>query len=311
MLVIVIMHEAQLTGLDLNLLVVLDVLLEEQNVTRAAKRLGLTQSATSRALGRLRDQFDDPLLVRTHSGMLPTLRAMELREGLRDALQSLVALTRAAARFDAAVLSRTFRVATADYCVAVVIPPLLGMIQAVAPLVRVEVAAPGERIDEQLEAGDIDVFIGPRRASFKGVVWKPLLKDEFVTLVRRDHPNVGRTLTRAQFASLGHIVVTPERNATPSAIDRELEKHGSSRHVALRVPSFLVAPLVVSQSDLICTIPRRLAQRFDATLPLRLHKTPLELGPLNLSIAWHERFQGDEAHQWFRKLVADAAGEHR
>lgn len=301
------MQKVQLTGLDLNLLVVLDVLLEEQSVTRAAKRLSLTQSATSRALGRLREQFDDPLLVRTHAGMLPTPRAVSLREGLRDALTSLRALTRATAQFDPALLSRTFRVATADYGVVVLLPALLARIAARAPQVRVEVTATGERLDGQLEAGEIDVFIGPKRSSFKGVVWKHLFSDEFVTMVRSGHPSVHRTLTRPQFAALGHILVAPERNSNPSAIDRELEKHGLRRQVALRVPSFLVAPLLVSQSDLLCTVPKRLAQRLGAALDLRLHKTPLELGAMSLSLAWHERVRHDDAHQWFRQQIAAIA----
>ena len=298
-----IMSISHLRSVDLNLLVALLALLEERSVGRAAIRLGLTQSATSRALARLREQFGDALLIRTSRGMIPTPRAQTLASRLPAALEALANLTQHDAGFDPAQAERVFRIATVDYCVAVVLPGLLARISERAPCIGFEVTSPGNQLNEQLESGELDLFIGPKRPSFNGVVWKRLFQDKFVTMVRKGHPRVGRTLTLGQFAELGHVVVSPEHRVGQSAIDRELSRRKLARRIAVRVPSFLIAPLVVSQSDLVSTAPERLVARFCDALPIRLLKTPLPLGTLSMSMAWHERMRREPGHQWLRDTI--------
>jgi len=290
-------------SLDLNLLLVLCVLLEERSVTRASRRLGLSQSATSRALGRLREAVGDELLVRTRAGMRPTPRALELGAVLEPMFSELEGALGAGERFDPQRVARTFRIGTVDYPVAVLGPPLLATLEREAPHVALAFSPMGDDLDEALEAGEVDLAILPRRESAAGVVWSDLFSDRFVTIARSGHPRVGKRLTVARFAREAHVVVAPDRRATTSAVDRGLESRGLARRVAVRVPSFLVAPLVVAESDAISTMPERLARRFAPGLDLRVLACPLPLPALVVGAAWHERLRNDPGHRWIRRRL--------
>jgi DNA-binding transcriptional LysR family regulator len=272
-----IMIAVHLRQMDLNLLVALDALVEEGSVTRAARRVGLTQSAMSRALGRLRAHLGDPLLIRAGARMVLTPRAEGLGPALRGALQELEAIVTRGPTFDPASTRRTFRVATADYGMAVVVPALLGRLAVLAP----------------------------RRRSSPGLVWTRLFTERNVCLVRRNHTSVGRTLSLEAYCALPHVVVSPEGRG--SVVDEALERRGLERRVALRVPSFLVAPLVVADSDMIATTASRVARRFAEALSLRILEPPIPLPEFALALGWHERVREDPAHAWFRRLVAAVA----
>lgn len=297
------MPMAHVLELDLNLLKALDALLAEGSVTRAAARVGLTQPAMSRALGRLREALGDPLLVRAGRALVPTPRAVVLRPRLRAALEQLDAAVADPAPFAPARERRVFHLATADYGMAVLVPALLARLAVEAPGVSVSVQpqAPGQ--DEALADGRLDVLVAPRRASGPGLVWTRLFTEDFVALVGARGP---RSLSLAQYCERGHVFVSPALQHT-GVVDEVLAREGRSRRIAVRVPSFLVAPLITAQSELVSTVPRRVAVQAVAQLPVRLLPLPVAVPGFTVCLAWHERARHDEGHVWFRRLVAEVA----
>jgi DNA-binding transcriptional LysR family regulator len=293
--------------LDLNLLLALDALLQDRSVTRAAQRVGLTQPSMSRALGRLRATLGDALFVRSGRGLVPTPRALALQAELRGALERLATAVEAPKPFDPATADRTFHVSTADYGMAILVPLIAATTFGQAARVRLVLHAQSAGDDEALLSGHLDVLLAPRRPSSPGTVWTKLFSDEFVCLVRRDHPTVGVELSLAEYMSLGHVFVSPAL-ATAGVADQALARRGLRRRVAVVVPSFLIAPVIASESDFVATVPSRIATLLAGRLPVRSVPVPLELPPVTLSMAWHERMRRDPAHTWFRRLLVKELG---
>jgi DNA-binding transcriptional LysR family regulator len=294
--------------LDLNLLVALDALLVEGNVTRAAERLGLSQPAMSHALNRLRVLLDDPILVRTPRGMVPTPRAEELAPAIHAALDDIDRALRGRPPFDPSTARRAFTIAAVDLSELTILPPLLARIAEDAPGIDLLVRPLRlDTIEEELESGLVDVaFVVLNADDDLGALRQRLFHESFVCVVRADHPTVGEALTIEEFVALDHALVGP-RGRRGGFVDSELARLGLTRRVALMVPHFLVAPMVVAKSDLILTLPERIARAFAAILPLRIVPTPapLTLAGFDVSQIWHERQSLDPAHAWLRGLIAD------
>ncbi len=300
------MHRANLDGVDLNLLRVLDALLTERHVTRASKRLGLSQPATSHALARLRALLGDPLFVRTPRGLAPTARASQLAGPLRAALAALEQAVAGGGSFDPATARRTFTLATADYGAFVIVPRLVERVQREAPGVDLWVRALRDDPFEQLALGDVDVVVGPLmavapRASIHA---RPLYEERFVCMVRKDHPRVKRSLDLDTWAALPHAFVAP-RGTPGGVVDEALASAGRSRRVVLAVPHFLVAPHVVAGSDLVLTIGARVAAPFVEMLPVKVFPPPVALPGFKVSLAWHERAHHDAAQRWLRAMIVE------
>ena len=302
------MHAPNIGTLDLNLLRVLDALLRERHLTRAAKGLGLSQPAASHALGRLREHFDDPLFVRTRTGLVPTPRAQALENKLRGAMEALSECVTGAPTFDPRTARMTFTMSTADYGSFVFVPPLLHRLTKEAKGTEVWVRSVGEDIFGGLARGETDVHVGPITvgATAPGIHTKPLFEEQFVCLVRRDHPRVRDTLDLDTYADLPHVFIAP-RGTPGGIVDQVLAKHRRKRHVAIAVPQFLLAPHLVAQSDMILTIGLRVAEAFVKLLPLKIVQPPVALPPFTTQLVWHDRTHVDPAHQWFRDCVAEAA----
>jgi DNA-binding transcriptional LysR family regulator len=300
------MNPAHVLLLDSSLLLPLDALLQERHVSRAAARVGLTQSAMSRVLARLRDALGDPLLVRSGRSMVLSPRAERLARPLHLAVANLERVLAGDEVFEPATSRRSFRVATVDYGSAVVVAPLMRTLTERAPHVDVSVEPLRSDSLDDLESGTLDFVLAPRRKSSAGIVWSKLPTDRFVSVVRKDHPRVGRKLDLDLYCSLPHVVVVPERRPT-NVVDKLLSNLGRRRHVALRVPSFLVAPLAVRNSDMILTTPEGIANLFAPSLDLRVLAPPLPLEGVSLALAWHERQRVDPGHAWLRRTILDAA----
>ncbi len=310
MILILVMHAAHgLGGVDLNLLRVLDALLRERHLTRAGARLGLSQSATSHALARLRDLFDDPLFVRTPRGLVATPRAEELEEPLAQAMEALGRCLEESTPFEPRRSRRTFTVATADYGSFVLIPPLLEAVTREAPDVDLWLKTVAEDPFDQLARGDADVVIVPSREEEapSGIRSRALYDERFVCLVRRDHPVVGQTLDLDTWTSLRHVFIAP-RGTPGGVVDTALAAMGKTRRVALAVPHFLMAPHIVAESDLVLTLGEHVAQAFVRILPVRIVEAPVKLPTFNLRMFWHERQHRVPAQQWFRALMLRANG---
>ena len=314
---------AQLARIDLNLLVAFDALARERSVTAAAERLGVTQSAMSHTLRRLRELFDDPLLVRGRGGMVFTPRAESLVVPVRSGL---VTFARALARssgFEPQSARRAFCIASPDLFDVLALPTLLERIRDEAPGVDIAIVPPTrQRLADQLETGEIDVAIvpqikelrGPVRENAPGLVRRTLLRDTFVCLIRGDHPALtaeqraprSKALSLETYAALSHALISPGGEG-PGPIDRVLEQHGLTRRIALRVPYFHTALAIVAQSDLMLTAPRALTALISDELPLLALPLPITLPEHSVNLVWHERFSSDRGHEWLRALVVEAA----
>lgn len=290
-----------LEQLDLNLLLVFDVLLRERSVTRAALKLGLGQSATSAALGRLRAHFGDPLFIRVPRGMEPTARARVLAGPVTAALAQLRAALDGAGAFDPATARRTFVVSGVDYLGFVMLPELVVRLQREAPGVDLRFrfiekdALPG-----RLDSGEIDLAVAVLADLPKHIASEPLLSETFACVTRRDHPVVASSLSLEAYARYPHILVTQRGDAT-GAVDHALRQHGLSRRVAITVPQVALVPMLLVDTDMIATIGRRAANRLVHCHPLALHEPPLPLATWGMDLIWARRNDGDRGLCWLRQ----------
>ncbi|MEZ4336968.1 MAG: LysR family transcriptional regulator [Sandaracinaceae bacterium] len=301
------MNRVHLAALDLNLLVALDALLRERHVTRAARSIGLSQSAMSHALRRLRATLDDPILVRGATGMVATPRAEALEAPLREVLDAAEALFTAAPEFDPKTSEQLYTLATEDFISTFVVPPLLARLRDEAPRTDLDVGSRSRRdVLAGLEQSELDLAIGVYRNPPASMRVSTLFEERYACIVRRGHPRVRRRLTKKQYLELPHaIIAVGERGGGP--VDAALAEMGERRRVLLRVGHFLAAPLIVARTDLVLTLPERLATMLAAMAPLDVHPPPIELEGFSVIQMWHERRQRDPAHVFLRRLVADVA----
>jgi DNA-binding transcriptional LysR family regulator len=291
-----------LRQLDLNLLVTLDVLLAEHNVTRAAERLNFSQPSISVHLAKLRDIFGDPLLLPGPRGMRPTARADELREPLRQALAALEQAVSPASPFDPAQASQTWRVAATDYGESTIVLPALNGLRSAAPGTRLavlELVPP--RIARQAEQGEIDLAFHTSEGSPPGLRRRMLFTERYVLVGRAGHPRLKKRPTLAQFCKLDHVIVSPDGGGFHGVTDEALADAGLARQVVLSVPHFLFVRSVLANTDLVAMLPSRLVRD---TSELRVVEPPIEVAGYEMAMLWHERCHRDPAHQWLREYIA-------
>ncbi len=300
----------RLQDIDTNLLVVLCALLEEESVTRAAARLGRTQSAVSHALGRLRELMGDPLLVRTPHGMEPTSKASELLLPLREALGLLQRVIEPARRFDAQTAEGTLRLGAADYFASVLLPHYVEAVALRAPGIRIVITATADDAAGQLVTGELDLALGVFGKLPQSLYRQKLFEDHVVCLVRKDHPVLKKLkrgkLSLEQYLSLKHAQIATG-TATRSLVDHELDRLKKAREVVLRLPHFLAAPQIIAKTDYIITLPSRLANEVSTFTPVEILTLPLEQPKSVFYQAWHERSHEVDAHRWLRELLAKVA----
>lgn len=303
-----IMHRVHVRALDLNLLPVLDALLAERHLTRAARRLGLSQSAASHALGRLRRALGDPLFVRAPGGLIPTARALALEAPLREALDAVTRSVAPPAAFDPSTARRSFSVATADYGAFVLLPALMERLAREAPGVDIWVRPVGDAPAEQLAKGEVDAMVMPLLSDAPAAVRARKLFDErFVGIARQGHPLLRKgTMDLDAWLSVGHVFIAP-RGRPGGVVDTSLAKLGRTRRVSLAVPQFLLAPHVITRTDLVGVLGARLAESIATTLPLALFTPPVALPSFPMHLLWHTRVNDDPAQRWFRRCVIECA----
>lgn len=300
------MNEIDISGIDLNLLVTLHALLAEGSVTRAARRLGIGQPAASHALGRLRELFGDPLFVRAGRAVMPTPRAEALREPLARLLREATRLVRHELAFDAATTTRSFVLVCPDV-LAPVLPRMSARLHAEAPHARLEVRDRGGDEPRALEQGQADLVLGPGPAEGAGLQTRGLGTAHWGVVARRDHPGFGRgRKLRARAWSEHPHVLVKTGSSSRSFVGAALERAGLSRHIGLVVPTFLAALVAVAETDLFFAAPRELVAPLLPRLGLVVVSPPIAIPPLPLVALWHERYQADPAHRFFRTLVVES-----
>jgi DNA-binding transcriptional LysR family regulator len=303
---------------DLNLLTALDALLAEGSVAGAARRMGLSASAMSRTLTRLRAATGDSLLVRAGRGMVPTPHAAELRERVRNLAQDAQAVLRpAAASLDLAELKRSFTIRSNEDFVEVFSPRLVAAVTAAAPKVRLQFAPNPDKDVRGLREGMVDLEIGVLGKSGPEVRLQALFRDRFVGVVRHGHPLVKKDkITPERYSAFGHVVAS-RRGLAGGPVDEALAALGLTRTVVAVVPSFRAALAVASVSDLVALVT---SSFFDAThrnetksgpAVVRSFPLPVRTEMITVSQMWHPRLDADPAHRWLRGLVLATCREGR
>jgi DNA-binding transcriptional LysR family regulator len=301
-----------LQSIDLNLLVAFEALMDERNVTRAAKRIGLSQPAMSNALARLRRTFDDSLLVRTSNGMAPTPAAQALIEPVRLALSQLRGILQEKPAFDPSATRHAFHVLANDYAEVILLAPLARQVRSAAPRVSIRVHRPANVFlppPATSLAGSFDLAIGffPDTLSLDaGVRSELLFEEENVCITSGRHPSIRGRLSIRQYASAEHVAVF-YKSEGPGIIDTLLAQKGLARSTVMQVPHFCSVPFLVASSDLIATVPKLLALRFSKALNLQILAVPLAIPAFRLTMLWHQRLDSDPAQSWMRSTILETA----
>jgi DNA-binding transcriptional LysR family regulator len=299
-----IMRDVHLRNVDLNLLHALHALLEERHVTRAAKRCFLSQSAMSRALERLREMFGDVLLVRSGRSYERTVRGEGVLRELESLMPRLEAMVRGE-QFDPARSHVRFRVAMTDHAAMVLMPPLVQRVRRAGADVNVHASAWNDRVHEDITAGRIDTALSAEAAP-PTLESEVLYEEDFVCLIGRAQGTRTRRFTLKQYLNLPHAIVeTWEGQQTP--VDRPLADLGLKRHAVLRIPFFVPTILSIARTDLVITVPRRLAKIMAPIADVWIVDPPREIRGLSYFMAWHPRLTAEPAHTWFREQIRAAA----
>lgn len=302
-----------LKGADLNLLVSLEALIDERNVTRAAARLNISQPALSAQLARLRHLFNDPLLVpaRSGRGMIPTERALEIRPPLRVALGELERLIKCPRGFDPKTVDRTFAIAATDNATVILGIDFIERMQDVAgPGLRTSFRTPNPELSgDLLERGEVDLVIGSMRTVPRGMKTQKLFDDRYLMAQRKGHPRGKRPLTLQSYCGLSHILVSTTGGSFQGDIDLQLEKIGRRRGVVLSLHQFNLVPLFLKSSDYVATLPARFVARYADQLDL--FDLPFKAEGYRLLAAWHPRNHTDPGHLWLRNELYNVASGSR
>ena len=294
-----------ISAIDLNLLKIFAALLEAPSVSAAAKQAGVSQPAMSHGLKRLRAAFDDPLFVRTTTGISPTPHATRLAPRIREAMDAAARVFGVRDEFDPEQANMRFTIASTDFLDHILLPRLLPILQARAPGITV-VTRPlnGTLPKLELEEGSLDLatagFFGDLP---EGFYRQSILKEDYACLVRVGHPRIQEKLGLREYLNEGHLLVSPQGDLK-GAVDQVLTARGLSRKVVAGVSSFQLPPWIVAESDLIITLPTRLARIYEKVLPLRLFPPPIPIPGFTIVAVWHARNHESRAHQWMRKLIA-------
>lgn len=297
------MHQVDLSAIDLNLLKLFDALVRERSVTQAGLRLGLSQPATSRALGRLRAMLGDRLVVRGKLGLELTPRGQTLAARVARLLDDARGIV-APAVFDPASATGRITIAAHDHLSLVVLAGLVARLERHAPALSLHVAQPAGDNVRLVEQGTADLALGIFDALPGSLYRRGLYTDDLVCVARPGHPGLAGGLDLERYVALRHVAVTIS-GVGESAVDAALSARGLARRVALRVPHFLAGAMLVTDSDMILTLPRRLARGLADKLPLALLDLPLHVESLAPSMIWHERFHRDPAHAWVRQQLVE------
>lgn len=294
--------------IDLNLLATLEVLLAERNVTRAAARLNLSQPAVSAQLNRLRDLFDDPLLVPAHRGMIPTAKALDLLAPLRRTLDELRNTLHSHRDFSPGHALLTVTIASTDYLQAATVMPLTLALRQRAPGVRIAARYWEPALMEpQLASGEIDLAITTPDPKHAHLRTRSLFDETYVLIGRRGHPRLKPGLPIEAYAALEHVIVSPSGGGFATPVDEALAALGHRRQVVMSAASFLFVPEIVAMSDLVALVPRRLLS--GQLSRLTLVDIPWLAEKFNVSLIWHERNHAHAGHRWVRDLIVELAGD--
>ncbi len=304
----------KLKNLDLNLLLVFEAIYKTKSVTLAADEIGLTQSSASNALNRLREYFHDPLFVRVSGQMEATPFAQKLSTPVQQALGELKQAIEDTRAFDPSVTKRSFSICTSEVGQRVFLPKLLKHLSQVAPNVSLSIVdIEANKIDDSLMQGGIDLAVGFFEEFGQNFHMQKLFAEEYVVMVRQNHPVIYKELTLDSYVRGAHIVYLPSsasHSSLENRLDREFARIGVTRNVGLRVAHSMGLSSIVANTDLMVTLPSRLAETFRHSENIQIYKVPFPLGKIEICQHWHARFHHDKANQWLRAQIKFLFQEH-
>jgi len=290
--------------LDVDWLGVFVEIYQTRSVSRAAERLGMAQASASIALNKLRHHFDDRLFSRTAQGMEPTPRAQTIYPDIQEALLRIEKARGAHDEFSPAEATRVFRIAMTDISEVVLLPKLINHLQHAAPRVVVEAEKISSASRRALESGDVDLAIGFTPDLEAGFYQQALFAQSFVCVASKAHPRIQGSVSRHQFSTEGHIVVTTSGTGH-SIVDKVLAKHRLARRTVLRVPSFLGVARIVVQTELLVIVPTLFGNALASQEPIQLLETPVPMPHYKVKQHWHERYNSDPGNCWLRKTMME------
>jgi len=308
-----------LKNIDLNLLVYLDVLLRERNVTRAAESLGISQPAMSNGLRRLRKLFSDPLLVRTSGGMSPTERAENLQPMIREVVASIEKVVQPDRQFDAASADRVFRISVSDYSETTLLPHMLRRMRSEAPNITLDILTPSDVSFQDLEQGGVDLVINRFDELPQSFHQMPIWRDSFSCIISHRNP-IRNNFNLETYLEAGHVWVSktgmgigvgmePGASQRLGWVDEALANLGKKRRIRVFTRHYMAAMRLAVLRDLIITLPSKAAKLLKDDPTVIILPPPFEIPEFELTMAWSPLLQHNPAHQWVRRLIADVARE--
>jgi DNA-binding transcriptional LysR family regulator len=292
-----------LEEIDLNLLVVFNQLLIERRVSKAAEKLGVSQPAVSNSLAKLRKLLGDELFLRTANGMVPTPFADQLAESVTYALGMIHSALNQRSSFDPQQVSRSFKIGMTDIGEIVFLPALLAQLAVDAPAVTLSTVRNNTvNLKDEMEAGNVDLAIGLLPQLKAGFFQRRLFRQRYVCVFRQGHALDKKHITLQEFSNAEHVVVVAAGTGH-GKVDELLQRSGIERKVRLTVPHFVAVGHILSRSDLVATVPERLAEKMVAPFGLRYVTHPAPLPEVAINLFWHAKFHKDPANQWLRSLV--------
>lgn len=299
-------------SLNFYLLRCLVALVEHSHVTRAADALDISQPAMSRAMSQLRKLTGDSILVKGHSGLVPTPKALQLRDFASHLLLGVDHLLGDALAFDPATTPRTFRVVATDYVESVFLSPTMNRLCQAFPAISVAVIHPinPSLINPLLEQGEADFCMGMLPTSLDNLRHRLLFRDGFACVSAKNHPAAGRTLSMEDFARLDHLLIRPTVRVFGEVVDEMLAQRGLTRQVRLITPSYLGVPYAIGSSQMVALVPRTLAKDFCDRFDLATLDVNMDLPDYEVYLYWHERTHNHKDHMWFREQVLKHATDH-
>lgn len=292
---------------DLNLLPIFVALMEERSVTRAAKRVGMTQPALSNALSRLRLMLQDQLFIRERYGIQPTPVALELAPAIADALAQLDDAVLGQQGFDPAQAERLFTIAPNGYVEFVLVPAIVARLQQVAPGIKLRLTPYGnDLVETGAVSGTTALVLGRIVDPPDNLVVQHLMDEGLACAVRADHPEIGDAMTREQFETLKHVNIMPPGRMR-AGLFQALAQQQLKRDVAISVTNFFAVAEMVAVTDYCATLPSLICRRLMQDSRLKILPSPVDLGSFPVEMAWHVRYRHDPAHRWLRALIQDVA----
>jgi DNA-binding transcriptional LysR family regulator len=296
-----------LTGIDLNLLVVFDAIMTEGQVTRAGEKLGLSQPATSNALARLRNLTKDELFVRNNGKLQPTPVAIALAQQIQPALNQIQTALSPSQLFDPLTSDRVFNIGMNDYVEFVLLPPLLEKLAPIAPHVKIQVRS-GNREQQLalLDRGELDLMCGLFPDKITWHEQQLMFKELFVCVCRQNHPSIGDTISLDNYVNADHLLVSVQEDMV-GRVDFLLAQQNLARNIVVSTPHFLVAPSILARTNLVATLGERIVKEFAPILKLKILPCPLPLQGFSVFMRWHQSMNDRDANAWLRGIILEVS----